>query len=257
MFIPPPFLLVPPPNRPNKKKVTLNMVAQKYDSHSSPARSRGGNGGGRSGGGRSGGRSGGASISKKFKGRPRIGAVSHVAVGGVVKFDPAARREYVTGFAKRKAQRRKDATIALAKKAQAEKLQARKSVREERASKLREVGFQFEEQDQAREEARGRMASTRELPGASQATYGEVAVVTEPMTLADEPGATGGSAPRPKSLRGDMPAPTITKQPRRSEKALLRAGQKILAKGKKTGPARSKKSSGASGGKTKRRNLKR
>ena len=68
------------------------------------------------------------------KGRRRNKAVE-------VKFDPAQHKEYLTGFRKRKDQRRKRAAKALERKAREEKAQFQKDKRARLLAQLRKSGF--------------------------------------------------------------------------------------------------------------------
>ena len=58
-----------------------------------------------------------------------------------VKFDPAQHKEYLTGFRKRKDQRRKRAAKALERKAREEKAQFQKDKRARLLAQLRKSGF--------------------------------------------------------------------------------------------------------------------
>ena len=172
------------------------------------------------------------------------------------------------GFAKRKAQRRKEAAVKLAARAQKEKLAVRKGIRDERAKKLREVGFVFEDVAAAVADERAKPAKPAGGDGtvavATEKVYGDIAVTTAPMTLGDDvfpvhgdEGEEAEEEPVPLKQHPSGPSPS---QPRRSEKALLRIGQKLIAKTKKTGPMRARKQSkaaAAAGGKMKQRNKKR
>lgn len=67
-----------------------------------------------------------------------------------VVFDPQAHRAYVTGFRKRKNERRKEAVVALAKRAASERLESRKT---ERSEFLKRIGLSERDMTDAVQEA--------------------------------------------------------------------------------------------------------
>ncbi|CAG9462298.1 unnamed protein product [Pedinophyceae sp. YPF-701] len=80
-----------------------------------------------------------------------------------ITFDPAAHKEYVTGFRKRKQLRRKDALVDLAKRARKQALEDRAEKREKR---LAQLGVKKEDLDDERSSDGD--ASDGEAPGASR-----------------------------------------------------------------------------------------